>query len=67
MNWTEENGHEEAQDGAVTIGIYDRETLVVIIYIRQIVNIGDAFNAEDAIWSTFWKEHTNYMQTDSDG
>jgi hypothetical protein len=23
-------------------------------------------NAEDAIWSTFWKEHTNYMQTDSD-
>jgi hypothetical protein len=26
-----------------------------------------AFNAEDAIWSTFWKEHTNSMQTDSDG
>jgi hypothetical protein len=24
-------------------------------------------NAEDAIWSTFWKEHKNYMQTDSDG
>jgi hypothetical protein len=26
-----------------------------------------AFNAEDAIWSTFWKEHKNSMQTDSDG
>ena len=26
-----------------------------------------AFNAEDAIWSTFWKEHKNYMQTDPDG
>ena len=26
-----------------------------------------AFNAEDAMWSTFWKEHNNSMQTDSDG
>jgi hypothetical protein len=26
-----------------------------------------AFNADDAIWSTFWKEHKNSMQTDSDG
>ena len=26
-----------------------------------------AFNAEDAIWRTFWKEHKNSMQTDSDG
>ena len=26
-----------------------------------------AFNPEDAIRSTFWKEHRNSMQTDSDG
>ncbi len=26
-----------------------------------------AFNVDDAIWSTFWKEQTNSMQTDSDG
>jgi hypothetical protein len=26
-----------------------------------------SFNAEDAIWSTFWKEYNNSMQTYSDG
>jgi hypothetical protein len=34
----------------------------------QIAIVGfEVFNAEDAIWSTFWKEHKNFMQTDSDG
>ena len=39
--------------------------------VRVIDNLRDvckcAFNAEDAIWSTFWKENNNSMQTDSDG
>jgi hypothetical protein len=29
--------------------------------------LGIIGTAEDAIWSTFWKEHKNHMQTDSDG
>jgi hypothetical protein len=32
-----------------------------------IAAFSSAFNADDAIWSTFWKEHANSMQTDSDG